>query len=83
MQRGVWIAWKLVCMVAMLDLVTYLNHTPIFECMWLDVNPRIDLKEDTCFNENTCSKYVKHSRFNSQHTWEDLYDHLMSMKSLV
>ena len=51
MQRGIWIAWKLVCMVDMLDLVTYLNQIPIFECMWLDVNPRTDTKEDTCFNE--------------------------------
>ena len=25
-----------------------------------------------------CSKYVEHSKLNSQHDWEDLYDQLLS-----
>ena len=27
-----------------------------------------------------CSKYVNHSKLNSQHDWRDLHDHLKSMR---
>ena len=39
--------------------------------MWSDVHPRMDIKRHTFKREWTmCSKYVNHSRLNSQHDWE-------------
>jgi len=37
------------------------------------------LKKHVCFQRDwtTCSKYATHSRFDSQHDCDDLYDHLM------
>jgi hypothetical protein len=30
----------------------------------------------------TSSKYLNHSRFNNQHDWGDLYDHLMNTRNV-
>ena len=39
-------------------------------------------QKDNVFKRDwtTCSKFVNHSRLNSQHNWGDLYDHLMSKR---
>jgi hypothetical protein len=65
--------------------ITYLNRTPIVSGMWLGVAPRTDTKcvcLGIVFKREwpTCSKYDNHSKFNSQHNWEDLHDHLMSTR---
>ena len=47
--------------------------------MWLA--PKTDAKK-TCVRKrlNYVLKYDHHSKFNSQHNWGDLYDHLMSTR---
>ena len=30
-----------------------------------------------------CSKYPNYSKLSSQHNWEDLYDHLISMRNFT
>jgi hypothetical protein len=48
------------------NLVTYLNRTPILEWGWLGAHLRTDHKKR---NWTTCSEFVNHARFNSQHNW--------------
>ena len=48
---------------------------------WLGVDLRTDIKKTCVQNKlDMCSDYAHHSRFNNQHDWGNLYDHLMNMR---
>ena len=63
--------------------VIYLNQTLKFEWRvflawlqeWVPYGPHVFKSGST-----TCSKYDDHCRFNIQHNWEDLSDHLINTK---
>ena len=44
--------------------------------------PRTDIKKTCAFKRDwtVCPNYDNHSRLNSQHDWEDLYDHSMNTR---
>ena len=48
--------------------------------VWSSVDVRNVTKKTRVLKKDwtTSSKYLNHSRFNSQHDWGDLYDHFLS-----
>ena len=59
------------------NLVTYFNWTPIFEWFLVGCGSKNRHEKDMFESDwTTFSKCVIYSRFNSQHNWGDVYDHL-------
>lgn len=67
--------------VDMPALIAYLNRKLYLSAMRLDVAPRPYTKRHVFIGHWTMfSKYANRYRFNSQHKWKDLYDHLTSTR---
>ena len=64
------------------DLVTCLDQTPIYECYVVWCGSKNIFQIDMCRLEIElqAQKYGNHSRFNNQHDWGNLYDHLISTR---
>ena len=56
--------------------VTYYNWTSIFERDVAEWSTKTDIKKRFDYR----LKYDKHSKLNSGHNWDDLYDHFMTMR---
>ena len=58
------------------------NRTSTFLCYVVRCGSRNVYPKDMALKEDwtTCSEYYNHIRFNNQHNWENLYDHLMSRR---
>ena len=59
-------------------------RTPLYEWYVVTCESKNGHQEDVkCLQKievRTCSKYANHSRFNNQHDWGNLYDHLMNTR---
>ena len=65
------------------NLVIGLNWIPIFELYVVGVASRTDTKKTCGFKSDwtMCCGYDNHSSLIRGHNWEDLYDHLMNMRT--
>ena len=65
--------------ISMPNLGTYSNWTPIFEWYVVGVGAKNGYRKDKCLKEiGLCTQ--NYSRFNNQHEWKNLYDHLMNIR---
>ena len=63
------------------NLVTYLNRTSIFEWYVIRYGSKNGHQKDVSKREWTmCSRNDNHSSLNRQHSWRDLYGHLISTR---
>lgn len=59
--------------------------TPVFELYFVRCGSKVDNEKDMYIKDIGLhvQNLLNHSRLNGQHDWEDLYDHLMSMKTFT
>ena len=60
------------CLIRLLIIIGHLYLSD----MWLSGSTKTDIKKRFDYR----LKYDKHSKLNSGHNWDDLYDHFMTMR---